>query len=98
MSLPETNRSRVILIGIYVNDLLIALTSPADSVELQAALSSEFLMKYLGFPTRFLGIQIKRTTSGMLFHQSDLITKMLSRFEVSPDQPTTTTPIHGPKD
>ena len=62
-------------------------------MELQATLPSEFHMKYLGFPTKFLSIQIERMTSGMLIHQSDLITKIISRFEVLPDQSIVITPM-----
>jgi hypothetical protein len=80
----------ITLVAIYVDDLLIASNSSYDSIELQAALSAEFQMKHLGSPTRFLGIQLQRTSSGFLIHQADLIDRILQRFGVTDVEPAST--------
>ena len=80
-----------ILILIYVDDILISSDSPKLIESTVQLLETNFKLKKLGFPTKFLGITIERTTNhSILLHQQDQVENILNEFEYDKDfHPTT---------
>ena len=56
---------RQILLGVYVDDILILGKSKDDCDSIYNALAKRFDMEYIGAPTTFLGLSISRTPSSI---------------------------------
>jgi hypothetical protein len=78
----------IIILVLYVDDLLITGSDPAQLSNLKTDLSLEFEMKDLGLMRKFLGVQVLQTTQGILLHQTDYAKTILSTFSQPTDFPT----------
>jgi hypothetical protein len=72
-----------VMIIVYVDDCLITGTSDAVINKTIEAIESRFKIKNLGFPEKFLGIQISRKTNGdLVLHQTDAVNKVLKNYRM----------------
>jgi hypothetical protein len=58
-----------LLVQIYVDDIIIGVSSHALVSRFQEMMESEFQMSMMGELTFFLGIQVKQTNQGIFVHQ-----------------------------
>ena len=84
-----------VIILLYVDDLLIAHSSPqAHGAEgVKSALKARYKMTDLGRARRFLGMEINQTNDGIFLSQESYIDGMVRRFRME-----NATPIHSPMD
>ena len=83
--------SLIIVILVYVDDFLVTGSDLEGISHVLDDLEKTFDLKNLGFPERFLGIEIKRTTAGSIFiHQAQYISNMLSILEMQECEPEPT--------
>jgi hypothetical protein len=68
-----------IFVLIYVDDIIIASSTQQAITTLLQDLKSEFALKYLGDLNFFLGIEVKKTSSGILLSQEKYATDILKR-------------------
>ena len=76
----KNNSDGLIIIGVYVDDLLIAASNEDLTPGLKKVLTIEFDMKDLGVPRKVLGLEIKITRDSILVHQASYAEKLLKRF------------------
>ena len=81
-----------IIIGFYVDYLVITSESIELIAETKAMLTSKFKMKDLGEISTILGIQVEREKSGIKLHQSIYIEETASRFPI-PLSESTNSPL-----
>jgi len=77
-----TKDGGVLLICLYVDDLLIIGSNPAEIEKLKGNLKSEFEMSDLGLLSYFLGIEFAETKDGIVMHQKKYIKEVLKRFSM----------------
>jgi hypothetical protein len=58
-----------LLVQIYVDDIILSVSSHALVSRFQEMMESEFQMSMMGELTFFLGIQVKQTNQGIFVHQ-----------------------------
>jgi hypothetical protein len=79
-----TNLNKVVLILVFVDDILITGSDSEGIKNLISHLSERFEVQNLGFPTRFLGIQIeKRENNSLFIHQEEYIEKVIKLLNMS---------------
>jgi hypothetical protein len=61
------------LIGLYVDDLLIATKDPGEMTKTKNLLASKFKMKDLGLARKFLGMTITQNESSIKLDLKDLL-------------------------
>ncbi|KAG2736889.1 hypothetical protein G9P44_000979 [Scheffersomyces stipitis] len=71
---------RSVIIGLYVDDLLIAGDNQNEIKEIKGQLSAQFKMKDLGIARKFLGINITQGSDGIKADLRDYIDKILEEF------------------
>jgi len=81
-----------ILIGIYVDDILLATDDPREADEVNKLLASEYQMTELGPAKRFLGIEIIQNpeNSAIVLHQESYLTALLKRVGMDQCNPKST--------
>lgn len=86
-----TSIGKVYLI-IYVDDIMIAAESSGELEKSKQLLSSNFTMKDLGSPSRFLGVSIERDRPNncIYIHQHAYIESVLKRFGFDESRPVST--------
>ena len=72
----------VLLICLYVDDLLITRSNPAEIENLKDSLKSEFEMSDLGLLSYFLDIEFAETKDGIVLHQKKYVKEVLKRFNM----------------
>ena len=71
------------LLIVYVDDCLLASTSAKYSSEIITKIENRFKIKILGYPKRFLGIDIeKRTDGSLLLHQETNINYIIKNYRM----------------
>nr|AID60162.1 copia-like LTR-retrotransposon [Brassica napus] len=75
---------------LYVDDILLAADDQMLMDNLLSTLNTRFLMKDLGFPKYFLGIEIEQTTEGLFIHQSAYAEDVLHQANMSTCNPMPT--------
>lgn len=65
---------------LYVDDLLVTGNSEAEIFEFKEKMMQEFEMTDLGLFSYFLGIEFKKTESGMVMHQGKYVVDLLKKF------------------
>ena len=72
----------IIIVCLYMDDLLITGGNENEIAKLKRELMSEFEMTDMGVLSYFLGLEFKKTESGILMHQSKYAKKILKRFNM----------------
>ena len=80
-----------VCIYVYVDDILIAGTDESILI-VKDVLFADFKMKDLGFPTKFLGLEIVRTDDGLFVSNKSMIMDIVDKFNLR-DVSTTRTPM-----
>jgi histone deacetylase 1/2 len=94
------NPNLITIIVLYVDDILL---TGSDSEMIQTTLnnlSSRFQLRNLGYPKRFVGIQIEKCNNGSVFlHQEKYIGDVLTQFSMQNSHPVKTpiVPVHNHK-
>lgn len=86
----------ITIVLLYVDDILITGSDSIGVNTICKQLENKFDIKYLGFPKKFLGLEIEKLSDGSLFlHQATYITNMLKEFNMSDSncKPTPMIPI-----
>lgn len=81
-----------LLIGLYVDDLLIAGGSEAEIIKVKKLLSSKFKMTDMGISQRFLGIEFKQDEDKIEVSLNDYIQNIVNEFGFE-DIPSISTPM-----
>jgi hypothetical protein len=72
----------IILILIYVDDMIVTSNSNKAIEDTIEIIEKRFRLKRLGYPSKFLGIQIERVTEHSIhIHQEDCIQALLNEYE-----------------
>ena len=72
----------VVMLLIYIDDILISSSSPKAVDETIDLFEKRFILKRLGFPKVFLGIQIDKITENLiLLHQENQVNDLLEQYE-----------------
>ena len=81
-----------IIIGIYVDDILLATDDPREADEVNKLLASEYQITELGPAKRFLGIEIIQNpeNSAIVLHQESYLTALLKRVGMDQCNPKST--------
>ena len=64
-------QSKIVILALYVDDLLITGLYPDYIADLKQALQTQYEITNLGLLRKFLGIQFHQTEQGLLLHQMD---------------------------
>ncbi|KAH9112109.1 hypothetical protein AeMF1_013507 [Aphanomyces euteiches] len=88
--------SRVILVSLYVDDLILASNCNKMMQSTKEALSKRFKMTDLGALSYCLGIEVMRSPSGPVFiHQSKFLKSVLAKFNMQECKPVKTPQVSG---
>lgn len=68
---------KVLLVGVYVDDLVITGSSPAAVKNFKAEMKSAFLMSDLGLLSFYLGIEVRQDSGGISLRQAHYAKKIL---------------------
>jgi histone deacetylase 1/2 len=68
-----------VFVLVYVDDIIVASSSPEATKALLAGLQKEFALKDLGELHYFLGIEVKRNKDGLVLTQQRYATDILAR-------------------
>jgi len=80
-----------VILGIYVDDILIFQTAEVTQVEaIRTGLSKIFDLEYLGLVKYFLGIEIHHTSDGIILNQAKYINDLIARFDMQDCIPCST--------
>jgi hypothetical protein len=82
----------IILVGLYVDDLLIASNDPGMTEELKSQLKSKYSMKDLGRATRILNMEIGYCERYITLSQGGFIQRMIERYDLK-DSKAVSTPM-----
>nr|KYP66838.1 Retrovirus-related Pol polyprotein from transposon TNT 1-94 [Cajanus cajan] len=82
--------TKILIICLYVDDLLITGNSSADIESLKQSLKKEFEMTDLGILSYFLGLEFAYTEKGIFMHQKKYISEVLKRFNMMGCNPAET--------
>ncbi|CAJ2677657.1 unnamed protein product [Trifolium pratense] len=85
-----STQSKLCIVCLYVDDLLITGSDKREIERLTSQLSSEFEMTNLGGLKYFLGLEFTKTKEGMLIHQRKYISDILKRFNMMNCNPANT--------
>ncbi|GAB4833823.1 hypothetical protein Ancab_039957 [Ancistrocladus abbreviatus] len=77
----------VVLVAVYVDDVLITGTSPADITALKQFLDAQFKIKDLGSLNYFLGIEFLSTPTGLIMTQRKFAKGLLEEFHCTDAAP-----------
>lgn len=80
--LTKVKHSKITLILVYVDDLLIAGDSNDNITDLKLMLSKNFHMKDLGNVSYFLGIEVLRSSDGFFLSQRKYVTDLLKEYHM----------------
>lgn len=79
----------------YVDELLVVAITERDIQLLKMNFTHNFIMKDLGEPAYFLGIELYQTANAMCFDQEMLITKLLKEAMMSDSNPAKSPMVNG---
>lgn len=85
-----SNVDNSVFVLVYVDDLLIASTDDVPIKKLINQIDSNFNIKVMEVPSKFLGIVIERSEQRMLLHQRPYIEAVIERFGLSNANPVKT--------
>ncbi|KAI3690639.1 hypothetical protein L2E82_48795 [Cichorium intybus] len=69
-----------IVVQIYLDDIIFGSTSDVLRKEFEVVMMKRFKMSSLGEMTMFLGLQVKQSSAGILFHQAKYVDDILAKF------------------
>jgi hypothetical protein len=96
----KSTEGKVTLLLIHVDDIILTGNDPETRNEVIEGLKRKFEVKILGYPKRFLGLQVEKNCDGKVFiHQTGYTTAMLKEFGMaeSNGKPTPMLPIANHK-
>lgn len=82
--------SKLTLLGLYVDDVIIVSEVDADSDWVMRQLGIKFDIKDMGVAAKCLGISIEHTNDGILLHQHDTIEELLREMGMAECRPVST--------
>ena len=71
-----------VLLLLYVDDIILAHTTPGGGLSVKRQLLGKYKMSDLGVARRFLGLEIHQTSAGISLCQEEYILKVLRRFRM----------------
>lgn len=77
---PNKVHDSFVMLAVYVDDITIAAASKEGLVLAKASIAKIFKIKDEGEASKIIGIEIKRTKSGLILHQNDYLESVLHRF------------------
>ena len=86
----HSNQSKVTILVIYVDDIIITGNDPAEKAKLEQVLMKEFTIKNLGRMKYFLGIEISHSSNGIILSQHKYILDLLAEMGFTDCQPAKT--------
>ncbi len=75
----RNNSKGLIIIGVYVDDVLIASYNDDLTSGLKKVITTEFDMRDLGVPRKVIGLEIKIMKDSILVHHASYAEKLLKR-------------------
>ena len=79
--IKNSNSNSPVLILVYVDDFIISSISTKAIEDTIAGIQNRYQLKKLGYPSKFLGVQIERITQNSIFlHQEDCIHALLNEY------------------
>lgn len=82
--------ARCLVVGVYVNDLVITSTNQEDIDRFKAEMNSTFKVSDLGLLHYYLGLEIKQTEEEITICQSAYVAKILEAADLSTCKPSYT--------
>ncbi len=89
--------NKLIFVLLYVDDLLIVGNCMVSIQKFKEHLKRYFEMKDLGFPAKFVGLEIEKCGKTLYLHQKRLINKVLEKVGMSHCKPVSTPMVTGPE-
>ncbi|RDX90047.1 hypothetical protein CR513_28132, partial [Mucuna pruriens] len=86
----QHGRSKMLLICLYVDDLLVTSNNSKEIEELKRVMKGEFEIAYLGRMTYLFGMEFTSTSKGKVPHQRKYLSEVLKRFNMIGCNSTTT--------
>lgn len=86
-----------LVLMVYVDDIVLTRTSAHDIGEVVRQLHSKFALKDMGHLSFFLGVDVKRTTQGLLLSQKKYIMELLQKAGMVEAAMTPTPMLNTPK-
>nr|GEW71115.1 putative ribonuclease H-like domain-containing protein [Tanacetum cinerariifolium] len=92
----KKNKSDIILVQVYVDDIIFGSTKKARCDEFKASMKGEFQMSAMGELTLFLGLQVQQRPDGIFINQDTYVQEILNKFDLRSVR-MATTPYEAPK-
>nr|GEY06975.1 putative ribonuclease H-like domain-containing protein [Tanacetum cinerariifolium] len=92
----KKNKSAIILVQVYVDDIIFGSTKKAWCDEFEALMKGEFQMSAMGGLTFFLGLQVQQRPDGIFINQDKYLQEILNKFDLGSVK-MATTPYEAPK-
>ncbi|GJY04157.1 retrovirus-related pol polyprotein from transposon TNT 1-94 [Tanacetum coccineum] len=80
----------ILLVQIYVDDIIFALTDPKECDIFSDEMSSKFQMSMMGQMSFFLGLQVSQNPGGIFINQSKFALEILKKFRMDSCDPVDT--------
>ncbi|GJW66315.1 retrovirus-related pol polyprotein from transposon TNT 1-94 [Tanacetum coccineum] len=80
----------ILLVQIYVDDIIFALTDPKACDIFSKEMSSKFQMSMMGHMSFFLGLQVSQSPRGIFINQSKYALKILTKYRMDTSDPVDT--------
>ncbi len=83
---------KFVILGAYVDDLLITGNDPSKILEIKIELKKLFKLSSLGEPEKFLGMQIERdfAKKTIVLHQSDFVKSIVEKYTFGKERKAST--------
>lgn len=88
----KSSRDNIVYLLLYVDDIIIASNNEDEINQIKVKLKESFEMEDLGELKQFLGITVRRTSSGIYLNQKNYLSNLLERFGMK-DCNKSSTPI-----
>lgn len=79
-----------LLIGVYIDDLVITGTNPKEINHFKDEMEVQFLMSELGFLSFYLGIEVCHDAKGIALNQKSYVARILEIVEMKGYNPVAT--------
>ncbi|GJS41065.1 retrovirus-related pol polyprotein from transposon TNT 1-94 [Tanacetum coccineum] len=87
----------ILLVQIYVDDVIFALTDPALCDSFSETMCSKFKMSMMGKMSFFLGLQISQSPKGIFLNQSKYALKIIKKYGMETSDPVDTPMVEKSK-
>ena len=86
----KSKGEHLLIVQVYVDDIIFGVTHNNLCNEFSKMMRTEFEMSMMGELNFFLGLQIKQTSDGTMFHQQKYVKELLKRFGMDSAKPIDT--------